>query len=90
MVTQQNQEITIVPLFDELDPLTFCQGWGLTYEKASEYLLVGARTLAAYASRGEKTHRNPSSRVKALAAKTHNDWVREGRSPNQPSLFLGS
>ncbi|MEC4811838.1 MAG: hypothetical protein SAK29_00915 [Scytonema sp. PMC 1069.18] len=37
-----------LPLFEELDPIIFCDAWGLSYEKASEYLLVDARTLAAY------------------------------------------
>lgn len=70
-----------LPLFEELDPLIFCQVWGLTYEKASEYLFVSSRTLLAYSCKAKLTHRNPSLRVKALAAKQHNDWVREGRQP---------
>jgi hypothetical protein len=68
-------------LVEELDPLIFCQIWGLTYEKASEYLKVTARTMAAYACQGKSTKRNPSSRVKALAAMQHNTWIKEGKQP---------
>jgi hypothetical protein len=68
-------------LIEELDPLVFCQIWGLTYEEASKYLKVGARTLSAYACQGKVTHREPSSRVKALAAMRHNEWLKEGRKP---------
>jgi hypothetical protein len=35
-------------LFEELDSIMFRQIWGLIYEKASEYLRVTARTIAAY------------------------------------------
>ncbi|MDJ0734875.1 MAG: hypothetical protein QNJ47_12540 [Nostocaceae cyanobacterium] len=74
-------------LFEELDPLIFCRIWGLTYEKASEYLKVTARTMAAYACQGKVTRRNPSSRVKALAAMQHNAWIREGKKPMDMRLL---
>ncbi|MBD2535823.1 hypothetical protein H6G97_43325 [Nostoc flagelliforme FACHB-838] len=65
----------------ELDPLVFCEIWGLSYEQASEYLNIRARTMTAYAcSKSSKTHRQPSSRVKALAAIHHNKWLKEGKS----------
>ena len=77
-----------LPLVEELDPLLFCRVWGLSYEAASSYLHVGARTLAAYASNGKKTKRNPSTRVKALAAMKHNEWVSTGKPPVEPNLLF--
>lgn len=74
-------------LVEELDPLIFCQVWGLTYEKASEYLKVTARTMAAYACQGKVTRRNPSVRVKTLAAMQHNIWIKEGRQPRDIGLL---
>lgn len=68
-------------ILEELDPLVFCETWGLTYEEASKYLKIKARTMAAYACHGKVTRRNPSSRVKALAAMQHNIWIQEGRLP---------
>lgn len=66
----------------ELDPLVFCEIWGLSYEQASEYLNIRARTMTAYAcKKSSKTHRQPSSRVKALAAIHHNRWLKEGKYP---------
>ncbi|MBD2505603.1 hypothetical protein [Anabaena azotica] len=69
------------PIFEELDPLVFCETWGLTYEEASKYLKIKARTMAAYACHGKVTKRNPSSRVKALAAMQHNIWIQQGKQP---------
>lgn len=74
--------------FDELDPLLFCGIWGLSYEEASEHLRIKARTLAAYACQGSSTHRNPSASVKALAAARHNNWIREGKQPQNLNLLL--
>ncbi|HYX16024.1 MAG TPA: hypothetical protein VE944_16970 [Nostoc sp.] len=73
--------------FEELDPLIFCQVWGLTYEEASKYLKIGARTLAAYACQGKVTRRNPSARVKALAAIQHNLWIQEGKQPQDLKIL---
>lgn len=77
-------------IFEELDPLVFCQTWGLTYEEASQYLKIKARTIAAYACQGKVTKRNPSSRVKALAAMQHNLWIQEGKQPvdSRPLLAI--
>lgn len=76
--------------FEELDPLIFCQAWGLTYEEASEHLKIKARTLAAYACQGRVTRRNPSSSVKALAAMKHNNWIKEGRLPQDSKILLAA
>ncbi|MBH8576092.1 hypothetical protein I8752_24480 [Nostocaceae cyanobacterium CENA369] len=73
-----NQDTYIV---EELDPLVFCETWGLSYEEASKYLKIKARTMAAYACNGKVTKRNPSSRVKALAAMQHNIWIQQGKHP---------
>ncbi len=65
----------------ELDPLVFCEIWGLSFEEASGYLNIRARTMTAYAcKKSSRTHRQPSSRVKALAAIHHNKWLKEGKS----------
>lgn len=76
--------------FEELDPLIFCQVWGLSYEEASEHLKIKARTLAAYACQGRVTRRNPSGSVKALAAMKHNNWIREGKQPQDSKILLAT
>ena len=79
--------MTDIPVLEELDPITFCNIWGLTYEVAADYLQVGYKTLIAYNCNPQKaTHRNPSARVRALAALVHNQWIREGRIPVRSPL----
>ncbi|MDJ0736967.1 MAG: hypothetical protein QNJ47_23350 [Nostocaceae cyanobacterium] len=36
---------------------------------------------------GKVTRRNPSSRIKALAAMQHNAWIKEGKQPMDMRLL---
>ena len=79
---------TSVPLFDELNPITFCLGWGLSYERASEEIrVVKPRTLAAYAT-DKGYRRNPSQKVLEFTAEAHNKRVKEGLIPRYPGIFF--
>ena len=88
MIQTANKQTT-VPLFDELDPIVFVHGWGISYELASvEIRVITARTLAAYVASPDKSyHRNPSQRVLEFTAEAHNKRVEAGMIPKNPGAF---
>jgi hypothetical protein len=86
---QTTHRQTAIPLFDELDPIAFVHGWGISYELASvEIRVITSRTLAAYVASPDKSyHRKPSRRVLEFTAEAHNKRVEAGLIPKNPGAF---
>lgn len=66
---------------EELHPLVFRGAFGLTHEQAAYELCVEPQTMRAY------TKKQPSKRVKKLAATTARQWVINGHNIVEPELL---
>ncbi|NER33148.1 MAG: hypothetical protein F6J93_03585 [Oscillatoria sp. SIO1A7] len=72
----------------ELHPVSFKKAWGLTNEKAAEYLHLSEQAVVAYGLKPTSSkYRNPSPAVKGLAAATSFILLSDGRKPVKPELL---
>lgn len=67
--------LQVVHQLEELHPIAFRLAFGLTHEQAAEELGLEPQTMRSYIKK------NPSKRVKKLAATLAKRWLLEGRQP---------
>jgi hypothetical protein len=72
----------LVEQLEELHPLAFRQAFGLTHEAAAEELALEPQTMRAYSKK------EPSKRVKKLAATITRQWLSSDRPLINPEPLI--